>query len=355
MGVEEEFHLVDAVDGSPQPLVGKVLEHTGREVDPELLPTQIETATPVCSDLRELGDHLIRLRTEVDAAARAEGCRIVASGTHPLVGAAAQVTDSRRYRDMAERFARIALEQVVCGCHVHIGLDDADLAIRVMNRTRPWLSVILALTVNSPFWNGIDTGYGSFRTQIWSRWPSAGPPAAFADRAEYDRRMQALVDVGVLSDRGMLYWDVRPSERFDTLEFRMADACLTTADTVMVAGLVRALTATCLEEERRNVQPTAAPLELLRAAQWRAARSGCSARLVDVGRRTSVPAHRLITSLLELVGPALRDAGDLKTITAAVRRTLDGGTGAERQRAVVERTGSFTELMDHLARSATER
>lgn len=354
LGVEEEFHLIGSDDGMPRPVIGKVLEHTGRDIDPEMLPTQIETATPVTDGLQELRAHLVRLRDEVDGAAQREGCRIVSSGSHPLAGTASDVTDRERYRDMAARFGRIAFEQVVCGCHVHVGLEDPDLAVRVMNRTRSWLSVILALAVNSPFWNGIDTGYASFRTQIWSRWPSAGPPERFADRADYDRRMQALIDVGVLRDSGMLYWDVRPSQQFDTLEFRMPDACLTVDDTVMIAGLVRALIHACVEEERRGAPEDAAPMELLRVAQWRAARSGCRGDLVDVVRRRAEPATVRIGALLDFLRPALLAAGDWDTVFRAVRRTLAEGTGAEQQRRFVAETGSLVGLMDFLVRQTVD-
>lgn len=353
LGVEEEFYLVDVDTGEPKPVSERVLEYTGGEVAPELLPDQIETATPVCVDLADLRDQLCRLRAEVDRAAQREGCRIVSCGTHPLAGAATHVTDKDRYRSLARRFARIALEQVVCGCHVHVGLDDHDLAIEVMNRVRPWLSTVLALTVNSPYWHGVDTGYDSFRTAIWSRWPSSGPPPVFRDRAEYDERMQALIDVDVLADRGMIYWDVRPSQKFDTLEFRVSDACLTVDDAVMVAGLVRALTFSCAVQEARDLLPDAATPELLRAAQWRAARSGCRGDLVDVAAARPVPARTHVRALMEFLRPALDDSGDWDTVSGLVERTLLRGTGADRQRASVASSGSLPKLMRYLVEQTT--
>jgi carboxylate-amine ligase len=289
----------------------------------------------------------------VDRAARREGCRIISSGTHPLAGAATKVTDKDRYRKLARRFARIALEQVVCGCHVHVGLDDQDLAICVMNRVRPWLSTILALAVNSPYWNGLDTGYDSFRTAIWSRWPSSGPPPVFRDRAEYDERMQALIDVDVLADKGMIYWDVRPSQQFGTLEFRVSDACLTVEDTVMVAGLVRALTRTCAVQEAQGVPPTLAAPELLRAAQWRAARSGCRGDLVDVTTARPVPTRTHVRALMKFLQPALDEFGDWDTVSGSVERTLAEGTGADRQRAFVASSGSLLKLMRYLIEQTT--
>lgn len=348
LGVEEEFHLVDPDTGEPKPVNEQVLKHTGDEVDPELLPTQIETATPICADLAELREHLYRLRRQVDRAARQEGCRIISSGTHPLAGAASDVTDKDRYRAMARRYARLALEQVVCGCHVHIGLNDQDLAIGVMNRVRPWLSTILALTVNSPYWNGGDTGYASFRTAIWSRWPSSGPPPSFRNRDEYDERMQALVDVGVLSDLGMIYWDVRPSQQFNTLEFRVCDACLSVEDAVMAAGLFRGLTHCCVLLEQRGVPPDPATPELLLAAQWRAARSGCRGDLVDVATAQSVPARARIDALMEFLRPALEEFGDWDAVSKSVERILAAGTGAERQRAFVASAGSLASLIDYM-------
>lgn len=353
LGVEEEFHLVDVNTGEPKPVSERVLEHTGGEVAPELLPNQIETATPVCGDLADLREQLCRLRTQVDRAAQHEGCRIISSGTHPLAGAASEVTDKDRYRRMARRFARIAVEQVVCGCHVHIGLDDQDLAIGVMNRVRPWLSTILALTVNSPYWNGLDTGYDSFRTAIWSRWPSSGPPPVFRDRADYDERMQALIDVDVLADLGMIYWDVRPSQQFETLEFRVSDACLTVEDAVMVAGLVRALTRTCAVQAIQDRPLIPAAPELLRAAQWRAARSGCRGDLVDVTTAKSVAARTCVDLLMAFLRPVLEEFGDWDVVSGLVERVLRRGTGADRQRAVVASSGSLSELMRYLIEQTT--
>lgn len=358
IGVEEEFHLVDPQTRRLRPAVAAVLERgrrrLGEDVDAELLPSQVEVRTPVCSSLAEVRTAVVRLRHELGQAAAEAGCRLAASGTHPWQAQVPEVTRKQRYEEMADRFGIIAREQVVCGCHVHVGIADPEIAISAMNRARPWLATLLALSANSPFWCGEDTGYASFRTQVWSHWPSAGPPGFFASREEYDEVMAALVDVGVLRDLGMLYWDVRPAQELDTLEFRVADACLSVDESVMLAGLTRALARTCTEAASRDEPVEHVGVELLRAAHWRAARSGLDGDLVDVDARRPVPAGEQVRRLLDHVGPALAEHGDVAEVTALVAQTLGRGTGAARQRAAYQRRGNLDDVVDLIVRESSQ-
>ena len=174
------------------------------------------------------------------------------------------MTEKPRYRNLAEDYQQVFREQVVFGCHVHVGFDDREAAIQTMNRTRPWLPVLVALTANSPYWLGADTGYASYRTEIWNRWPTAGMPQPFASRADYDALVATLVATGSVREPTKLYWDVRPSTKQETLEFRVADVCMGVDEAVMVAGLVRAWPFTCHEaavagRPRPATPPRAAP------------------------------------------------------------------------------------------------
>jgi carboxylate-amine ligase len=303
--------------------------------------------TPVCFTLGEVRDAIRRSRRALIEAAEGEGLRLAAGGTHPFSHWRDQrPTDKPRYRNLDEDYQQVFREQVVFGCHVHVGIADPEAAIQTMNHVRPWLPALLALSGNSPFWLGLDTGYASYRTQVWDRWPTAGLPEVFADRATYDALVEALEATGSLRDATKLYWDVRPSARQPTLEFRGADVCLDADEAVMIAGLARALAFTGhAAAVRGDPVPEPRP-ELLRAAKWRAARSGLDGDLVDVVGARALPAAELLEVLLAAVRPGLEAAGDLEEVTALVRATLARGTGATRQRAALRRTGRMEAVVD---------
>jgi carboxylate-amine ligase len=350
LGIEEEFQLVDAETGELRSSVDAVLpearEALGEEVQPELQRSMIETGTPVCLDLDEVRRELVRLRREVAAAAEATGCRIAALGTHPTARWQEQeITDKARYRRMTAAYRRLAWDQLICGCHVHVGIADRELAIAALNRVRPWLAPLLALTANSPYWESVDTAYASYRTELWARWPTAGPPGEFASRADYDALVEALLASGTIPDTGMIYFDVRPSQRFETLEVRVADVCLTVDDAVLLGGLARALVRTSAEAAQdERPFPRWRP-ELVRGAHWRAARWGLTAELVSPVTGRPAPAGEVVDALVEHVRPTLEASGDLEEITELVDQVRRRGTGAERQREAFGRRGSYDDVL----------
>jgi carboxylate-amine ligase len=351
LGVEEEYQLVDPASRALRSRAGQVLPAAepalGERVQPELYRSQVEANTPVCHTLAEVRDALRRTRRDLAEAAQRQGLAIAAAGTHPFSHWRDQiVTDKTRYRNLAEDYQQVFREQVVFGCHVHVGIDDPEAAIQTMNRTRPWLPVLLALSGNSPYWLGADTGHASFRTEVWNRWPMAGLPQAFASRAEYDDLVETLMATGSLREPTKLYWDVRPSTRLATLEFRVADVCLAVDEAVMVAGLARALAVTChAAAERGDPDPAPRP-ELLRAAKWRAARHGLDADLVDVVGGRALPAAELVKVFLDQVRPGLEAGGDLEEVTELVEATIARGTGAARQRRAFRRDGRLESVVD---------
>ncbi len=353
LGIEEEYQLIDPVTRALRPRAHRVLPQAqralGDAVQPELLLAQIETVSPVCHTLADVRAALVHARRTVIAAAATDGQQIAASGTHPFAHwEEQQITPKERYQGIADTYQQLAREQLVCGCHVHVGLHDRDAAVEVLNRARVWLAPMLALAANSPFWLGEDTGYASYRTQLWGRFPMAGQPALFASRAEYDALIRALIATGSIEDATKIYWDVRLPEHIDTVEVRVTDMCLTIDEAVMVAGLARALVCTCYEHAQRGEPYPAARPELLRAAHWRAARYGLEGDLIDVGAERSVPAPDLINSLLRFVQPALEAGGDWKEVLALVNHTLHAGNGAQRQRAVYQRTGRWEDVVDFI-------
>lgn len=343
-GVEEEYHLVDEdtceLRNEPE-VVRTARDVLGPQAQSELSTSQLEVATAVCTGLDELREDLARLRHGADAAARAHGCRILAASTHPLArGREAELTDEPRYQDMSRKWGILAHQQGITGCHAHVGVDDPDVAIGVMDRVRPWLPVLLALTASSPLWEGNDTGYASYRTQWYALWPVSGAPEPLGDRAGYERVVKELVGTGVVEDDSYLYWDVRPSRRYPTLEFRIGDLCTRLDDAVLYAGLARSLVRTLSAEVRagRPVPPLRA--EVLRAARWRAARYGTEDRLYDPTSGTLAPADRVVATLLELLRPDLTEHGEWSTLTELARAVLARGTSAAGQRRCLAAGGT---------------
>jgi carboxylate-amine ligase len=359
IGVEEEFQIVNPETRELRPRASRVLPDArktlGDEVTNEFFQAQIEIGTPVCRTLAEVRAELIRLRRGVVAAAERDGSRIAAAGTHPFSRWEGQpITSKPRYLVLQDDFQQLAREQIIFGCHVHVGIGDREEVIQAMNRCRPWLASIIALAASSPFWLGDETGYASYRTLLFSRWPMTGTPQVFASRAEYDAVVESLVAVGMIEDASKIYWDVRPSSHFGTLEFRVADVCPTVDEAVMVAGLCRALAQTCLEEYRRGVPFDAPRPELLTAARWRASRSGLDSELIDVQARKSVPARELIEAMLTYLRPVLEDQGDFDEVAAIVRMTLDRGNSAKRQLWAFAQSGRLEDVIDLILRETVQ-
>ncbi|MGR4879881.1 glutamate--cysteine ligase [Streptomyces sp. LARHCF249] len=339
VGVEEEYLLVDPVSLLPAPLVEEVRATAGlapiadaREVQDELLQAQIEVATPVCGAMDEIGGHLLRLRHAVASAAQANGCRIATSGAAPLRDAhPVPVTSKTRYLRMRGEARLLVDEQLICGMHVHVGIPDRETAVAVLNRLRVWLPTLLAMSTNSPLWDGQDTGFGSWRTIIFGRWPVSGPVPRFKGVADYEARAEALVASRLIADRGQLYWQARLSDRYPTLEVRCCDVQLEADEAVMLAGIVRALAATAIAEEEAGVPPVEWQPEILQAATWYAARHGLSKTLLDLeGRPRS--SGDVLGMLMRHIGPALEDSGDQREVGSLVHRLLRRGTPADRQR-----------------------
>ncbi|RKN44878.1 carboxylate-amine ligase [Streptomyces hoynatensis] len=354
VGVEEEYLLLDPEDGRPLPLSRDVLAAAGRlatvgsrEVEHELLQAQVEVGTPVCRSLGEVDRHLRRLRAAVRAAAAGGGARLAASGTAPA-GGRAPVTDRRRYLAMLRDAPRLVDEQLICGMHVHVGVEDREAGVAVLDRIGPWLPVLVALGANSPYWEGADTGFASWRTVVFGRWPVSGPPPAFADAAEYGRRTRALLETGVIRDLGQVYWQARLSERYPTVEVRAPDVQLEVADAVALAGVARGLVRTALREEAEGLPRPLAPPELLAAANWRACRHGLTGSLVHPGTARCRPAAEVVEALLGHLTPALREAGDLSLVSRGLARLLSRGTGADRQRRTLREAdaGAYFRLIE---------
>ncbi|MGB3205010.1 MAG: carboxylate-amine ligase [Crinalium sp.] len=353
VGVEEEYQIIDPATRelrSRQQQILPIAKKTlGDLVQPELQLSQIETGTPVCRSLSEVRAELNRLRRELIAAAAKDGNQIAAAATHPFSEwEQQQIAPKERYQALLEDYQQLAREAITFGCHVHVGISDPEMAICVVNRARVWLAPLLALSASSPFSLGTDTGYASYRTQIWGRMPISGPPLIFSSQDEYQTVVEALVATGAVEEATKIYWDARLSERYPTVEFRVTDVCMTVDEAVMVAGLVRSLARTCYEQALADKPFPTTRHELIRAAHWRAARYGLDTELIDVEEKRAIPARDLIEKLLTFVRPALEDYGDWDEVSSLVQQTMQQGNGATRQREVYQRNGSLEEVVDYI-------
>ncbi len=342
LGVEEELHVVDLATGALVPRGDEVLAAArpalGERVTRELNLCQVETATPVCHDLAEVHAAVQEARTALLDAAAPEGLGVIAAGTHPFGRWEDQEIDRSRprYRALERTYETLAREQIICGCHVHVGFEDVEDRFPALAQVRSWLPVLLALSANSPHWQGEDTGYASFRHQVWRRWPTAGLPPDLNSSAEYERVVRELVDAQVVADGTFLYWDVRPSERYPTLEIRAFDTCLRAEDVTALAGAVRALLWSSVDGGR-SLEPLRP--EVLDASLWRASRYGVEAELVSPLSGQVVPAREVVEALLEHCHEGLEAHGDTEVVTAGLHRILTRGSGASDQRSLIAAHG----------------
>jgi glutamate---cysteine ligase / carboxylate-amine ligase len=344
-GVEEELLLVAEDSGAPVAMADAVVsQEEGETPDSELKRQQVEMATAPCATREELAAELRARRRAAANAARRKGAAVAALGTSPLT-APPSVMPGARYQWMAREYALTAEEQLTCGCHVHVNVASAREGVAVLDRIRPWLAPLLALTANSPFWHGRDSGYASYRQQMWGRWPSSGPTEVFGTPEGYHSTVRTMIDSGVLLDDGMIYFDARLSSKYPTVEIRVADICLLADDAVLLALLVRALVDTAARAWRAGEPPPAIRTELLRLASWRASRSGLDGDLVHPVTARPVPAGVVIDALLEHLSPALADTGDLAPATESLGRLLGRGNGAALQRRVHAETGDLAEVV----------
>ncbi len=350
LGVEEEFHLVDLRTRRLTARAPELLATLSDAYVAELQRCVVEMNSGVVETLDALSAELAAQRQVLVDAAAELGMGVVAAGAVPLsVPAEMQVTRTARYRQMLSDYQLLAREQLICGTQVHVGVADRDEAVAVANRLSAHLPTLLALSASSPFSaDGSDTGYSSVRTLVWQRWPTTGLAAPVHSATEYDELVRDLVTSGVISDEGMVYFDVRPAMSAPTLELRVCDSCPSVDTIVLIAGLFRALVQREAAALRAGTPLAAVSPTLGRAALWRAARSGLEGQLVDVIGRCSRPATDVVTALVESLRPQLEDTGDWGIVCELTRQVLVTGTSAARQRRALRRRGRLTDVVDQL-------
>lgn len=352
--MEEEYLLVDPLTREVSPQAQKVVAQAsslglGDRVGPELTCYQVEARSDPHTVMTDLGEQIRSMRAVVAAAAGRHGLRIMSSGT-PVLGQPARpaISQGSRYARSLATFRALDDEQTVCACHVHVGVPDLARALGVSNHLRIWLPVLIALSANSPYWAGRDTGYASWRTMTLARWPVAGPPPYFESPGHFEDLVAAVIETGAVMDRGGLYWDIRPSSHLPTLEIRTADAATAADETLLLATLVRAMVATALKAvDAGEPAPRPRP-EILRAACWRAARDGLNGAGTELPGSRLTPVAPQVERLIAWIRPALEQHGDLDLVRAGWSRLRAGGSGADHQRAAYRSRASLHDVVDHL-------
>ncbi len=352
LGVEEEFQIVDPVTRDLRAHIEQILtagKMTLREsVKPEMHQSVVELGTAICTDIRDARRQVIDLRKQLFALAKKKGLVIASAGTHPFAHWADQkITEGERYKVIIEDMQQIARANLIFGLHVHVGIPDREEALQIMNMARYFLPHIFALSTNSPFWIGDNTGFKSYRIKLFERFPRTGIPDTFDSLSEYEDYLKLLVKTNCIDNAKKIWWDMRLHPFFDTLEFRICDAQMRVDETIALAALCQALVAKLYRMLRSNTTFRIYRTRLLNENRWRASRYGVDGKLIDFGKQTEVATRSLIAELLEFVDEVVDDLG-VRNEMNYIHEMLRLGTGADRQLEVFKRTGDTKDVVDYI-------
>ena len=358
LGIEEEFQIIDPETRELRSHIQQILEDgkmlLEEHVKPEMHQSVVELNTEVCHDTACAREQLLRLRRELALLAGRDGLEIASAGTHPFSHWMDQlITSDERYATIVKDMQQIARANLIFGLHVHVGIPDREIAIQVMNQARYFLPHIYALSVNSPFWLGQNTGLKSYRLQIFERFPRTGIPDAFESLSEYEDYLKLLVATGCIDNAKKIWWDIRLHPFFDTLEFRICDAQSRVDDTIALAAMMQAVVVKLHKLLRQNITFRIYHRRLLDENRWRAARYGLDGKLIDFGRGCEVDTRSLIHEILEFIAPEAAELGTGREI-AHIERILREGTGADRQITVWERTQDMKAVVDQIVAETNE-
>ncbi|MCP5088099.1 MAG: carboxylate-amine ligase [Rhodobacteraceae bacterium] len=338
IGIEEEYLLVDLetldLAEAPAELMADCQKELEAQVSPEFLQCQIEVGTRVCKTVADAREDLVRLRSTIAKVAANYGLAPLAASCHPFADWKDQHhTDKERYRDLQRDLGGVARRMLICGQHIHVGLNDDELRIDLMNQFSYFLPHLLALSTSSPFWQGSDTGLGSYRLSVFDNLPRTGLPPQVGSFAEFERSVQIIIDSGLIQDSSKIWWDLRPSANFPTLESRICDVSPRLGDTLAIAALTQCIMRMLWRLRKSNQRWRMYDNFLIAENRWRAQRYGISEGLIDFGRGEVVPYGDLLE---ELIGMLEEDAEALGCLAElhSTRRILDSGTSADRQRDV---------------------
>lgn len=352
VGIEEEYQIIDPDSRELSSYIQEILEEGGYilkdQIKPEFMQSQIEVGSRICHDMKEARHELSRLRGAICELADKKNLKVAAASTHPFSQwADQQITVADRYEKHQEALKHVARRLLIFGMHVHVGIEDKELMMDVMNQARYFLPHLLSLSTSSPFWQGIDTGLKSYRSIVFENMPRTGIPPVFNSWAEYQNFIATIVRTGSIEEPTQIWWDIRPHPTFPTLEFRQSDICTTIDEAICVASLIVAIVAKLIRLRQGNMSWRPYRHHLIEENKWRAVRWGLDGKLIDFGKQESVPTRDLVEEMLELVDDVL-DELDLREEVEFARTIMATGTSADRQLARWHETGDMKDVVDLL-------
>jgi carboxylate-amine ligase len=353
LGIEEEYQTVDPDTRDLRSHIHAEIIEKGKlilqeRVKAEMHQSVVEVGTSVCTNISDAKIELKKLRRDMIRLSRENGLRLASAATHPFADWRMQeVTPDERYKNIVEDLQLVARANLIFGLHVHVGVEDRETAIHLMNHARYFVPHLLALSSNSPFWLGMDTGLKSYRCKVFDKFPRTNMPDYFPSWGEYDNYVKLLVKTNCIDNAKKIWWDIRPHPFFDTLEFRVCDIPMRVEETIALAALIQATVAKLYRLYSANTGFRLYRRSLLMENKWRAARYGLDGKLVDFGKQTEVPERELIEEYLEFVDDVVDELGSRKEVEY-IREIMKMGTGADRQLAVFRKTGDMKAVVDYI-------
>ena len=358
IGIEEEYQIIDPETRELRSYITEILEGdhvTLRQVKPELHQSIVEVGTEVCRSPADARKEIVKLRRMLIEHVEKSGLRVAAAGTHPFsLWANQEITPLERYLGVKSDMAELAQQLLIFGTHVHIGIEDREFLIDAMNAARYIMPHVLCLSTSSPFWQGRNTGFKSYRSVIFRNFPRNGIPRVFRSWSDYAGLVETLVDTRCVPDGSKIWWDARPHHLYPTLEFRICDVSTRVDEAICIAAIFQAVIAKLWKLRRDNMTFRVYPADLIEENKWRAVRYGLDGNLVDLGKEQELPARELVREVVEwFIDDVVDELGSRKEVEYAFR-ILDEGTSADRQLATFERTGSLSAVVDQLIAETRE-
>src|SRR5579862_3931065 len=353
IGIEEEYQTIDPVTRNLRSHIQAEILERGKtilaeRVKPEMHASVVEIGTGVCETIGQAEEEIRSIRREIITLARRGGMEIAGGGTHPFsLWRDQDIYPDERYRVMVEDMKMVARANLIFGLHVHIGIEDRETAIQLMNGARYFLPHLLALSANSPFWVGMETGLRSYRCKVFDKFPRTNIPDLYQSWSEFENYVNLLIHTNCIDNAKKIWWDIRPHPYFPTLEFRICDMPMRLEETIAIAALCQAIIAKLYRIHEQNLTFRHYSRSLIMENKWRAARYGLDGKMIDFGKQTEVPARQLIEEILEFVADVVPDLGSQEEI-GYVRRILERGNGADRQLRVFHETGDLKQVVDYM-------
>jgi carboxylate-amine ligase len=358
LGVEEEYQIIDPVTRDLRSHMSKIVEggkiFLHEQVKAEMHQSVVEVGTNVCGNVTEARKEVSFLRNKISELAANQGLLVGAASTHPFSRWQDQeITDDPRYHNIVDELKDIARSNLIFGLHVHVGIENREIALQLMNQACYFLPHIYALTTNSPFWEGRNTGFKAFRAKIFAKFPRTGLPEYFDSVQSYDNYVETLIKTNCIDNPKKIWWDLRIHPFFSTIEFRICDMCLTVDETICIVAIIQAVVAKLYKLLMSNTSFNIYRIALIRENKFRAARNGIEGKLIDFGRKVEVPTQELIHELLDFIDDVVDELESRKEIDY-VHQIFKNGTGADQQLAVFEKTQDLTKVVDMITSKFTE-